>query len=194
MSEKRVLTDSERIETNKRIAEQYYLAYKEKAVKDGGTYADWVYASHAEYWSPYFGNGMIDLETNPISVEDSATMEALAYSIEFRDWAPIDFESFPTVEGAAWKTHFGGYRKKDDVFMDFFVYSFIRTNEYGEIKHWETHVNSDYNDFLDVAIGEHGPYRNGADQYMQAVMRKLSSAGIDLASLAHKKGDTSSHT
>ena len=46
-------------------------------------------------------------------------------------------------------------------------------------------MSSDYNDFLDVAIGEHGPYRNGADQYMQAVMRKLSSAGIDLASLAH---------
>ena len=42
--------------------------------------------------------------------------------------------------------------------MDFFAYSFIRTNEYGEITHWETHVNPAYNDFLDVAIGEHGPY------------------------------------
>lgn len=72
--------------------------------------------------------------------------------------------------------------------MDFFAYSYVRTNEYGEITHWETHVNSDYNDFLDVAIGEHGPYRNGADAYMMAVMKKLASAGIDLAALMHKKG------
>lgn len=71
--------------------------------------------------------------------------------------------------------------------MDFFAYSYIRTNEYGEITHWETHVNSDYNDFLDVAIGEHGPYRNGSDAYMEAVTRKLKSAGIDLAALAHKR-------
>ena len=71
--------------------------------------------------------------------------------------------------------------------MDFFAYSYIKTNEYGEITHWETHVNSDYNDFLDVAIGEHGPYKNGTDEYMAAVMRKLKSAGIDIASVVHKK-------
>lgn len=84
-TEKRKLTDMERIERNERIAWAYYAAYDKKAVKDGATYADWAYAPHATYWSPYFGNGMIDLETNPISVEDSATMEALSYSIEFKD-------------------------------------------------------------------------------------------------------------
>ena len=93
---------------------------------------------------------------------------------------------FPAVDGVAWKTHFGGHRKSDDVFMDFFAYSYIRSNEYGEITHWETHVNSDYNDFLDVAIGEHGPYRDSADRYMQAVSKKLLSAGIDLRALMHK--------
>ncbi len=185
--ERRVLTDMERIERNRRIAMAYYSAYDKHAVKDGATYDDWVYASHADYWSPYFGNGTIDLETVPISVEDSATMEALSYSIEFSDWGPVDFECFPSIEGVAWKTHFGGHRRKDGVFMDFFAYSYIRTNEYGEITHWETHVNSDYNDFLDVAIGEHGPYRNGSDAYMEAVTRKLKSAGIDLAALAHKR-------
>ena len=56
--EKKILTDTERIEKNRRIAEAYYAAYDRKAVKDGATYADWVYASHATYWSPYFGNGM----------------------------------------------------------------------------------------------------------------------------------------
>ena len=186
--EKRVLTDRERYENNAKIAQSYYSAYDKKAVKDGAVYDAWVYASRAEYWSPYFGNGMIDLETNPISVEDSATMEALSYSIEFSDWGPIDFESFPSIEGVAWKTHFGGHRKSDGVFMDFFAYSYIRTNEYGEITHWETHVNSDYNDFLDVAIGEHGPYKDTADRYMAAVMKKLASGGIDLAALMHKKG------
>ena len=185
--ERKILTDVERIEKNRRIAEAYYAAYDKKAVKDGATYADWVYASHATYWSPYFGNGMIDLETNPISVEDSATMEALSYSIEFKDWGPIDFECFPSVDGVAWKTHFGAHRKSDDVFMDFFAYSYIHTNEYGEITHWETHVNSDYNDFLDVAIGEHGPYKESADDYMRAVMKKLASGGIDLQAIMHKK-------
>ncbi len=67
--------------------------------------------------------------------------------------------------------------------MDFFAYSYIHADEYGRIIYWETHVNSDYNDFLDAAIGEHGPYKNGADAYMAAVMKKLQSAGIDLAEL-----------
>lgn len=181
--EKRVLIDRERYEVNAKIAQAYYAAYDQKAVKDGATYADWVYAPHATYWSPYFGNGMIDLETNPISVKDSAMLEALSYSIEFSDWGPVGFESFPSIHGVAWKTHFGGHRRSDGVFMDFFAYSYIRTNEYGEIAHWETHVNGDYNDFLQVAIGDHGPYRNGADVYMEAVMKKLASAGIDIRKL-----------
>ena len=190
--EKKILTDLERIENNRKIAMSYYAAYDKKAVKDGATYETWKYAPKADYWSPYFGNDTIDLETNPISVADAAMMEALSYSVEFRDWAPVDFECFPAVEGVAWKTHFGGYRKSDGVFMDFFAYSYIRSNEYGEITHWETHVNSDYNDFLDVAIGEHGPYKTSADHYMMAVNKKLLSAGIDLSALmtAHGKNNS----
>ena len=94
-------------------------------------------------------------------------MEALSYSVEFEGWGPIDFESFPSIEGVAWKTHFGAKRKSDGEFKDFFAYSFIRTNEYGEIIHWETHVNSGYNDFLDATIGEHGPY-NDANLYIES--------------------------
>ncbi len=181
------LTNQERIDNNRKIAEAYFTAYDKKAVKDGAAYDCWTYAPHAEYWSPYFGNDMIDLETHPISVAAAATMEALSYSVEFNNWGPIDFEVFPSADGAAWKTHFGGYRKNDGVFMDFFAYSYIRTNEFGQITHWETHVNSDYNDFLDVAIGEHGPYKQGSDAYMAAVMKKLASAGIDIAALKGKK-------
>lgn len=185
-ADQRILTDMERIENNRAIAESYFHAYDKKAVKEGAVYDTWHYAPHASYWSPYFGGNMIDLQTNPISVEDSATMEALSYSVEFNDWKPIDFECFPAIEGVAWKTHFGGYRKSDGVFMDFFAYSFIRSNEYGEITHWETHVSPSYNDFLDAAIGEHGPY-DDANRYMAAVMKKLMFAGIDLAALMHKK-------
>ena len=187
MSEKKILTSGERLALNRRLAESYFTAYDKKAVKDGETYDEWKFAPGADYWSPYFGNGTIDLNASHISVENSATMEALSYSIEFPDWAALEFECWPTEDGAAWKSRFGGHRKDNGEFMDFFVYSFIKTNEYGEITHWETHVNCDYNDFLDVAIGEHGPYKNGADEYMAAVMRKLSSAGIDIASVMHKK-------
>ena len=184
---KKVLTNEERMSLNKRLAESYFAAYDKKAVKDGATYDDWKFAEDADYLSPYFGNGTIDLHEYPISVEDSATMEALSYSIEFPDWAVLDFECWPAVEGAAWKSHFGGHRKDNGEFMDFFAYSYLKTNKYGEITHWETHVNCSYNDFLDVAIGEHGPYKNGTDEYMAAVMRKLKSAGIDIASIMHKK-------
>lgn len=184
--EKKNLSNEERIANNAAIADSYYHAYDKKAVKDGAVYDVWVFAPHAEYWSPYFGNSMIDLQENPISVEDFATMEALSYSVEFENWGPVDFESFPSIENVAWKRHFGGYRRRAGKFMDFFAYSFIRTNMYGEITHWETHVNCNYNDFLDVAIGEHGPYSD-ANVYMAAVMKKLASAGIDLASLMHKE-------
>ena len=38
----------------------------------------------------------------------------LSYSIEFREWAPVEFECFPAVNGVAWKTHFGGTRNLSD--------------------------------------------------------------------------------
>jgi hypothetical protein len=38
-----------------------------------------------------------------------------------------------------------------------------------------------------VAIGEHGPYKESADDYMRAVMKKLAAGGIDLAAIMHKK-------
>lgn len=183
--EKKVLTDAERIAVNKKIAESYLAAYDAKKVKDGATYADWKFAEKADYWSPYFGNEKIDLSSNPVSVGDSATFEALSYSIEFPDWAPISFQCWPAVNGVAWKTEFGGHRKGSGAAMSFFAYSYIDTNEYGEIIHWETHVNSDYNDFLDAAIGTHGPFRNGSGEYMQAVYTKLGSAGIDLSKFMH---------
>ncbi len=180
-----VLNTDQRIERNRQIAEDYYKAYDKKAVKDGESYASWIFADNATYWSPYFGMDEVDLSENPVSVADSATFEALSYSIEFPDWAPVDFEVYPSVDGVAWKTHFAGHQKDTGKYMDFFAYSYANTNEYGEITHWETHVNSDYNDFLDAAIGTHGPFKNGSGPYMQAVYQKIKSAGIDMSDLKH---------
>lgn len=62
-SEKLCLED--RIALHRRMAEAYYNAYSEKAVKDGATYAEWKFSDDAIYWSPYFGDNVIHLRTNP---------------------------------------------------------------------------------------------------------------------------------
>ena len=57
----------------------------------------------------------------------------------------------------------------------------------GEITHWQIHVNIDYKGFLDFAIDEHWPYKNGAGPYMKAVTNKLISDGIDIQQLLIKR-------
>ena len=160
-NEKKILSDVERIGRNRRSAEAYYAAYNKQAVKDGAVYDEWIYAPHADYWSPYFGNGTIDLETNPISVEDSATMEALSYSIEFREWAPVDFECFPAVNGVAWKTHFGGYRKSDVMMPKMDGYEMVAA-----LRQMHTNIPilliTAKDSFLDLRKG----FLTGADDYM----------------------------
>jgi hypothetical protein len=181
--EKKILTPEERIKVSENLATSYRDVYTKKTVKTGKTF-EWVFADNATYWSPYFGNTLIDLSKAPVSVEDSSSFEALSYSIEFPDWGMLDFEYWPAVNGCAWKSHMGGHRKSDGKFMDFYAYSFLKTNEYGEITHWETHTNDAYDTFLDVAIDSHGPYLNDKD-YMNAVMKKLKAAGVDLSKIKH---------
>lgn len=132
------------------------------------------------YWSPYFGDNLIELSKNPISVKDSAHLEALTYSLTFPDWAPLGFECWPSDKGFVMQTHFGGHTK-DGKFMDFYSYGFVETNEACEIIRWETHVSPEYNDFLDVAIGVHGPFKEGSEPYMAVLGKKLQEAGIDLS-------------
>ena len=103
-----------------------------KAVKDGATYEAWKFADDAKYWSPYFGNHIIDLKTNPISVAASATMEAKAYSLKFPDWGPVEFKCWPSDNGFVMKTLFQGHTK-DGKEMSFFAYGFVETNDQGEI-------------------------------------------------------------
>jgi hypothetical protein len=180
LGEKKILTLEERIEHHRRMAESYRNAYLKRAVKDGATYDEWAFADNALYWSPYFGDNVINLKTHPVRVKQSATMEALTYSLTFPDWGLLNFKCWPSENGFAMQSHFGGHHKAGRM-MDFYAYGFVETNEFGEIIRWETHVSPEYNEFLDVAIGIHGPFKEGPEPYMAAVGRKLQDAGIDLS-------------
>ncbi|MCH3987665.1 MAG: hypothetical protein LKG56_10190 [Lachnospiraceae bacterium] len=173
------MTLEERIEKHKKMAEAYHSAYMKQSVQDGAKYDDWVFAPHATYWSPYFGNNVIDLDNNPMSVQKSATMEAATYSVTMKDWGPLSFECWSSDRGFVMKTHFGGHTE-DGVLHDFFAYGFVDTNDKCEITHWETHVSPEYNDFLDVALGVHGPFKNGAGEYMAAVAKKMQEKGVKI--------------
>lgn len=173
------LTLEERISLHRRMAESYRNAYDNKAVKDGATYEEWNFSDDALYWSPYFGDNVIELHSNPISVKASATLEAKVYSLTFPDWAPLEFKCFPSDHGFVMQTHFGGHQK-DGTLVDFYSYGFIETNEEGLINRWETHVSPEYNDFLDLAIGVHGPFKNGPEPYIEALTRKLKEADISI--------------
>jgi len=167
-----------RLEHHRRMAESYHSAYDRKAVKEGSTYDEWVFSDDAVYWSPYFGDNLIELKSNPMTVQQSAKMEALAYSIMVPDWGPLAFKCWPSDCGFVMQTHFGGHRKDNGEMIDFYSYGFVDTNEKDEIIRWETHVSPEYNGFLDYALGVHGPFKNGADEYMAAVGKKLAEAGV----------------
>lgn len=107
-------------------------------------------------------------------------MEAVAYSVAFTGWGPVDFQCWPSDQGFAMKTRFEGTRRSDGEKMGFFAYGYVITNVIGEITRWETHVNRDYDAFLDEAIGVHGPFEGRADDYMDALARTLKRAGVEL--------------
>lgn len=102
------------------------------------------------------------MDENPISVRESATMEANTYCLSFPDWGPLGFKCCPSDNGFVMQTHFGGHNKNGNLW-DFYAYGFVETNEACEITHWETHVSPEYDDFLDQAIGVHGPSKNGSE-------------------------------
>ncbi len=170
----------DRIALHRRMAECYHNAYAQKAVKEGATYEEWKFSEDAVYWSPYFGKELIHLSSHPVSVSTSATMEALAYSLKFPDWGPAEFKCWPSDNGFVMKTLFEGHTK-DGIKMSFYSYGFVETNDKGEITRWETHVSEDYNRFLDIALGVHGPFiNNGSDLYMKALAKALKEAGVSL--------------
>jgi hypothetical protein len=68
---------------------------------------------------------------------------------------------------------------KDGAKMGFYSYSFIETNDQGQLTRWETRVDDEDNAALGVAIGVHGPLR-GTGEYVEAPERCLAAAGVSV--------------
>ncbi len=171
------MTIEDRIALHRRMAEGYGVAYAKQEVKDGATYEEWKFAENAVYASPYFiGDEVMPLRESTVSVAASATMEAKAYSVKFPDWKPLEFKYWPADNGFVMKTRWQGHMKNGTA-MGFHSYSFVETNDQGEITRWETHVDEEYSRFLEVAIGVRGPFRD-RHQYMEALTRHLKANGL----------------
>lgn len=167
------------------MAESYSTAYLRQGVQDGEEYTDengqeaWKFADDAVYASPYFtGDEGFPMSEYSVDTAKAATMEAKAYSLTFPDWKPADFKYWPADNGFVMKTRWEGHMQ-DGTGMGFYSYSFVETNDKGEVTRWETHVNDEYSPFLEVAIGVSGPF-HGTTAYVDALHRCLDKAGVSV--------------
>jgi hypothetical protein len=168
----------DRIAKHRRMAESYRNSYLRQGVKEGASYEEWKFADDAVYSSPYFTGDQVNrIAAISVSVAAYATMEAKAYSVKFPDWKPVDFKYWAAENGFVMKTRWEG-RTKDGVKMGFYSYGFVETNEEGLITRWETHVNEEYSDFLEVAIGVRGPFLGNHTPYFEALSRVLAENGL----------------
>lgn len=169
----------DRIELHNRMARAYGDAYLRQGVQDGEKFVDvWKFAADCMYASPYFtGDTAFLLSEFPEDSARASTMEAKVYSLRFPDWKPVDFKHWPGDNGFVMKTRWQGTNKDTGTVMGFYSYSFVDTNDAGEVTRWETHVNSEYSDFLDVAIGVHGPF-HGTHEYTDALERRMKEEGV----------------
>ncbi len=173
------MNTEDRIAHHRQMAEAYRNAYLHQGVQDGETYEAWKFADDGVYSSPYFtGDEVFPLNAFPADTAQAATMEAKAYSLTFPDWKPVSFNYWPADNGFVMKTRWQG-TTKDGTTMGFYSYSFVDTNEAGEVARWETHVNDEYSPFLKVAIGVSGPF-HGTSEYVDALHRCLDKAGVSL--------------
>jgi hypothetical protein len=174
----------ERIALHHKMAEAYRDGYLRgvhsghaEGVHSGKFYELWQFTDDAVYLSPYFtGNELIGLKDvlGP-GTEMVTTMEARAYSVKFPDWQPVGFRIWAADNGFVFQVRWEG-TTRDAETLGFYSIGFVETNDEGKITRWETHVNNEeYDRFLDVAIGEHGPYRG--TEYTEAVKRVLKASG-----------------
>ena len=172
----------DRVAKHRRMAEAYRDAYKRLVVKDGEKYEEWKFAEDAIFWSPYFTGGRkntVKLGGMVVDVATYATMEALSYSVKFPDWAPKEFNCWPSENGFVMRTHFAGHHVDTGEEWSFYSTGFVETNENFEITNWQTFVaDYDYGVFLQEAIGSKGPYINGHEEYFEAVDRHLKKNGL----------------
>ena len=171
----------DRIALHVRMANAYGDAYLRQGVQDGEKFVEvWKFHPDCMYASPYFtGDQAFKLSEFPEESARASTMEAKVYSLRFPDWKPVDFKYWPADNGFVMKTRWQGTSKETGTVMGFYSYSFVDTDGNGEVVRWETHVNSEYSDFLDVAIGVHGPF-HGTHEYTDALERRLAEEGLTI--------------
>jgi hypothetical protein len=171
------MTLDEKIAHHRRMAEAYRNAYLSQGVQDGETYEAWKFAEDGVYASPYFtGDEVFPFSEFPADTALAATMEAKAYSLTFPDWKPASFKYWTADNGFVMKARWQG-TTTGGVGMGFYSYSFVNTNDAGEVLRWETHVNDEYSPFLEVAIGVSGPF-HGTGEYVEALHKCLKKAGV----------------
>jgi len=77
------------------------------------------------------------------------------------------------------RTLFRGHHTDTGKEMSFYSVGFVETNDEFEITSWQTFVNGDeFSPFLEAAIGVHGPFVNGHEEYFEAVNRHLQKYGL----------------
>jgi hypothetical protein len=169
----------DRIELHRRMAEGYHDAYKRRVERGAVIYPDeWQLADDAVYWSSYFGTAPLKQFHNQTgaSQSDSASREAVVYATKLPDFAPVEFMSWPSENGAAWRSRFEGHTT-EGVKMGFYAVDFILTNPDGLITRWETFVDSaEFGDVLELCTGVRGPFKD-----FHAYRRELDrviSAGV----------------
>lgn len=174
------LTAGPRIRLHYRMAQDYYNAYELLTTGEDVVYPSWTLAENAEYWSPYFTN----YKTIPLESMDeiilSATLEASAYRVMFPDWGPVEFNCWPSLQGFVMRTKFQGTHRVTGEVMSFYTHGYVYTNLKGEIIRWETWPEPyAYDQFLQVAIGDSGPWEDSC-QYYNAILLFLKSVGADV--------------
>lgn len=168
----------ERIAQNRRVAEGYRDAYLTKTVEQGERYSSWSFAPDASYSSPYWtGEAVIVLSEQPIEAGKTAIMEAKAIATVFPDWKIVESEIWAADDGFTIKNKWVGTRH-DGSQQSYYSYTFARTNDAGQIQHWETHVDQGFGPFIKEVIGESGPWADGRD-YMRLIAETLQRAGIE---------------
>lgn len=169
----------QRIALNRQVAEGYRDAYMAKSVEDGGRYKAWSFAPQAEYRSPYWTDDKVIVLSQQMSESGhTAIMEAKAISLVYPNWKIVESEIWAADDGFTIKNKWVG-TKEDGSTKAYYSYTFARTNEKGEIWHWQTHVDSGFGPFIAEVIGEPGPWPDGS-RYVMLLAKALEDAGASV--------------
>ena len=168
----RAMNPAEKMEYHRKMAKTLRNAYEKRAVEDADSFQQWVFADHAKFWSPYFGNREMDLSEDVDETRKFGVGEAYACMHAMPDYSLLGFRCWPSSAGFALQMRLGGHGPGGELHA-YYSYIFIDTDDDGRIIRWETHVSPEYNAFMDFVLGMHGPFTDGLESYSEAVMKKM---------------------